>query len=212
MTEQQWRTCGQPMAMLNFLRGKASDRKLRLFAVTCCCRVWYLLPVRLRPALPVAERYADGLATEGDLAEARERLPVAPPVAIGAPITRQRLLWEAVWYTLSQPVDSVRVVEAVMGAALREDENWALCGWLRHLVGNPFRPKVIPDSWVLGNGGTVGNLAQAIYAEDQFDALPILADALEEAGCQDDEVLAHCRRRGEHRRGCWLLDQLLGKW
>lgn len=58
---------------------------------------------------------------------------------------------------------------------------------------------------------TVISLAQAIYAEGAFDRLPILADALEDSGCTNQEILAHCRGPGAHLRGCWAVDLLLGK-
>ena len=55
------------------------------------------------------------------------------------------------------------------------------------------------------------NLAQAIYEERRFGDLPVLADALEEAGCTDADILSHCRGPGPHVRGCWVVDLLLGK-
>ena len=61
------------------------------------------------------------------------------------------------------------------------------------------------------NGGTLTGLARTIYEGRRFAELPILADALEDAGCDDDDLLAHCRGGGEHVRGCWVLDHLLGK-
>lgn len=66
-------------------------------------------------------------------------------------------------------------------------------------------------SWLASNNGTVVKLAQAIYDERAFDRLPILADALEDAGCTNQDILAHCRGGGEHSRGCWVVDLLLGK-
>src|SRR5262249_47182682 len=69
MTEQEWRECDDPQTMLEFLRGKASDRKLRLFACACCRRVWHLLPDdRSRQAVEGAGRLADGAGTEKALA------------------------------------------------------------------------------------------------------------------------------------------------
>jgi hypothetical protein len=82
---------------------------------------------------------------------------------------------------------------------------------LREIFGNPFRPTSIDPAWHTWNGGTIPSLARAIYDEKAFDRLPILGDALEEAGCSDPEILDHCRREGGHVRGCWVLDLVLGR-
>jgi hypothetical protein len=79
---------------------------------------------------------------------------------------------------------------------------------LRDIAGNPFRPVTISPTWQTAN---VVAIAQAIYDERGFDRLPILADALEDAGCTNVEILEHCRAGGEHVRGCWVVDLLLGK-
>jgi hypothetical protein len=79
---------------------------------------------------------------------------------------------------------------------------------LRDIFGNPFRAESVDPAWL---NRTVVNLAQGIYEEHGFDRLPILADALEEAGCVSQEVLQHCRNQGEHVRGCWVVDLILGK-
>ena len=80
---------------------------------------------------------------------------------------------------------------------------------LRCLFGNPFRPvPVIPSAW---RTPTVLGMARAIYTERRFEDLPILADALEDAGCTDAALLDHCRGPGPHVRGCWVVDLLLGK-
>jgi hypothetical protein len=97
-----------------------------------------------------------------------------------------------------------------------------ICDLVREIIGNPFRPwKVVPDflggGVVQPDGKTVRltdaarRLAEGIRADQAFDRLPILADALEEAGVTDAEMLAHCRREGGHVRGCWALDVVLGK-
>jgi hypothetical protein len=82
---------------------------------------------------------------------------------------------------------------------------------LRCIIGNPFRPVVIDPSWLVWNDGTVVKSAQSIYDDKRFEDLPILADALEDAGCTDPDILGHCRGGGEHVRGCWLVDLILGK-
>jgi len=82
---------------------------------------------------------------------------------------------------------------------------------LLRCVFNPFRPVVLDPAWLAWNGGAVRKMAQAIYEKRRFADLPILADALEEAGCTDAAILAHCRGGGEHVRGCWVVDLLTGR-
>ena len=82
---------------------------------------------------------------------------------------------------------------------------------LRDIFGNPFRPVSFYSSWVPHNDGAIRKMAQSIYDERAFDRMPLLADALEDAGCTDADILTHCRSGGEHVRGCWALDLLLGK-
>jgi len=61
------------------------------------------------------------------------------------------------------------------------------------------------------HGGLLASMARRMYDSRDFSDLPVLADALEEAGCQDQDILGHCRSGGEHVRGCWVIDLLLGK-
>ncbi|MBY0522733.1 MAG: hypothetical protein K2R98_05020 [Gemmataceae bacterium] len=94
-------------------------------------------------------------------------------------------------------------------AALRLLSQWALnahCSFQ-----HPFCRVIVDPSWLDWSSGTVRKLAQVIYEQRTFDRLPILADALEDAGCSDADILTHCRQPGEHVRGCWALDLILGK-
>ncbi|MBL8799394.1 MAG: hypothetical protein JNM56_36260 [Planctomycetia bacterium] len=79
---------------------------------------------------------------------------------------------------------------------------------IRDVLCNPFRPVTVDSSWLTP---TVVSLATAIYEERAFDRLPILADALEDAGCDNTDILNHCRQPGDHVRGCWAVDLVLGK-
>ena len=79
---------------------------------------------------------------------------------------------------------------------------------IRDIFGNPFRPVTLEPAW---RTATVTSLAQTIYDERAFDRLPILADALEDAGCTNADILGHSRGGGEHVRGCWVVDLVLGK-
>lgn len=82
---------------------------------------------------------------------------------------------------------------------------------VREIFGNPFRPVTLDPAWLAWNGGTVPALAQSIYDERAFDRMLILADALEDAGCHDADILAHCRGAGLHALGCWVVDLFLKK-
>lgn len=84
----------------------------------------------------------------------------------------------------------------------------AQCNLVRDLFGNPFRPVSLDATW---QSPTVISLATAVYDERAFDRMPILADALEDAGCTNTDILNHCRRPAVHARGCWVVDALLGK-
>ena len=81
----------------------------------------------------------------------------------------------------------------------------------RDIFGNSFRPVAVDPDWLAWNHGTVSGIARHIYDDRAFDDLPILADALEDAGCTNADVLNHCRGGGEHVRGCWVVDLVLGK-
>jgi len=91
---------------------------------------------------------------------------------------------------------------------LLDDDQTAQLEFLRDIIGNPFRPVTFSPSWRTEH--TVG-IAAKMYDEREFAAMPILADALQEAECEDADILAHCREPGVHVRGCWVVDLVLGK-
>jgi hypothetical protein len=113
----------------------------------------------------------------------------------------------------SFPVDAP-ITEARCRAALeqeRANESARQAALLRDIVGNPFQVVTIDPAWLRWNTGCVEQIARGIYDDRRFAELPVLADALEEAGCDNAEILGHCRQPGEHVRGCWVLDSLLGR-
>lgn len=215
MTDQEWLTCTDPTPMLEFLQDKASDRKLRLFAVACCRRYWDLLrEERSRTAVLVAERFADGLATREELEDAQEEAVNAGREGDGrGPVACCHLRPDG-----SYPVEAARYVAGEMIDVMDtrqelSDEEWqaelrAEAEVLKEIFGNPFRPITIHPAWLSSN---VVNLGEAIYEERAFDRIPELAGALEEAGCYDADILGHCRHQGLHVRGCWVVDAILGK-
>jgi hypothetical protein len=92
-----------------------------------------------------------------------------------------------------------------------EEERQAHCDLIRDVFGNPFRPRpTVAGEWLAWDGGMVPRLARTAYEERAFERLPVLADALEEAGCTDANLLGHLRAATPHARGCWVLDLLLG--
>jgi hypothetical protein len=227
MTEQEWLACTDPMPMLAFLRGKASDRKRRLFEVACCYRIWPLLTdERSRAAIEVSERFADAQASQMELdaakAEAGDAIPKSRDLMRGVSVGTRRwregqviqAITRAAFWTAQGPQVTSSVVWATeMAARLRglswssETDVWQ-CALVRCIFGNPRRPITMMPSPLTD---TVLTLGQTIYTDRAFDRLPILADALEEAGCTDAEILKHCRGPGPHVRGCWVVDLVLGK-
>jgi hypothetical protein len=199
--------------MLAFLGSNASDRKLRQFAVACCRRLWHLLvDERSCKAVEVAEGFADGSATDRELESERQAAWEFPlhevweneslDLSADALNAADAPACAAEW-----PVEPFRVVIAAQ-RALGPMEGKAQTDLLRDLFGNPFRPVILEPSWLTAK---VVALAQQIYDSRAFDRLPLLANALEEAGCENTEILAHCRAPGPHIRGCWAVDAVLGK-
>jgi hypothetical protein len=90
-----------------------------------------------------------------------------------------------------------------------EAEELAIANLVREIFGNPFRPTTIDPAWLAWNDATIPRIARSVYEERAFDRLPILADALLDAGCEDEALIQHCREPGPHARGCWALDELL---
>ena len=107
------------------------------------------------------------------------------------------------------PARNERLVVQLAGALYEAGcETALLCDIFGPL---PFRPVTIDPSVLAWNAPLVPRLAQAIYDKRRWGDMPILGDALLDAGCGDEGILAHCRSGGEHVRGCWVVDLLLGK-
>jgi hypothetical protein len=213
MTEAEWFMGIDPITMLEWLGGAATSRKRRLFGCACCRRVWGLLTdARSCQAVEVAERFADRLVGEEERRTAQraaESVAREFARALGPDHGRQAAADAAAW--VSHKRGAVHAVWAA-AAADRARPGRYEAAVLRDLFGNPFRPPpAVESAWLAWDGGAVRKLAQAIYEGGRFADLPILADALEEAGCDSPDLLRHCRGGGDHVRGCWLSDLLLGK-
>ena len=210
-------------------------RKIRLFACACSRRVEHLwTDPRLGKAVETAERFVDGRATGDELSQAHHGAILAcealGPLVLGAegriaPITdgddESDEYWAAeaavatgykIHYTASHAAYAAGSALSWHRQRRMDEEDKYQAALLRDLFGNSFRSaRSLGSSVLTWNGGTIPKLAAAIYEERAFDRLPVLADALEDAGCADAEVLGHCRGGGDHARGCWVVDLVLGK-
>jgi hypothetical protein len=217
-----------------------SEERFRRFAVACCRRLERLLgPDELR-ALDLLDRFAD-LGEHADLRAARAArrdgewaLRGALPDRADAPTLnryRTRELANRIVRTCTEGRPTRAAMahgEASVAAAKARgldaepplsDQEWYDLGpdpaeravqsdLLRDVFGNPFRPGRWDPSW---RTETTTSLARRIYDAREFSAMPILADALEDAGCTSADVLGHCRGPGLHVRGCWVVGLVLGK-
>jgi hypothetical protein len=213
MTETEWLACTEPRALLKAASGKVSARKLRLLVCACCRRVWdLLLDDRSKEAVEVSEQYADGTADDAALASARRNANAAYQRARKQHGPQAFRHFGAAHLALQATAQRVRFDphdnEFLQGAAERKDktERKARSELIRDLFGPLlFRAASVDPAWV---SSTVSALARNIHEEGGFKQLPILADALEEAGCTDTAILSHCRLPGVHVKGCWVVDLL----
>lgn len=217
------------------IRRKAGRRKLRLFGVACCRQLRGVMPdSRSLAAVEVAERFADGRAS-------REEVSLAAEAAGQAFEDAWQAWLDAPKVGGCPPViDSYHPAMAAASLLSSQAGNFGVAGrcsswknsgapgyraylrrgfWqanvLRCIFGNPFRPVALDAALRTPD---VLALAQAAYDKRKLPAgtlnpkrLAVLADALEDAGCTDTEILSHLRGPGPHVRGCWPVDLLLGK-
>ncbi len=225
MHDIEWLRSADSVQLLAQLNRSRGDRKLLLLGVACCRRQFALLTSPdSRAAVEWAERFADGeaqrderyerleWASEGaafrcETANARDRFedcseetrgPIAESntdLAVGAVYFANALM------TLDthEPFDP----------SLRAHAQFLVAPIVRDIFGNPFRSVAFSPEW---RTGTALSLARTMYEARDFSAMPILADALQDAGCNNDAILDHCRDTQQvHVRGCWVVDLVLGK-
>jgi len=228
MTEQEWLRCADPdiLYMDRFATTPKPMRKLTLFACGCCRKIWeQITDPRCRLAVGVSELEADGLALPEQFDSAFDAVEAACDEIVPAyPHSLKQTAAHAAEMALRAPSDAAYPVACVLAThersqgqiavsvadevTLRNRHLAVLADLFRDIFGNPFRSTAI-NRWMITK--TVTNLAREIYEGRYFDRLPILADALEDAGCTDADILNHCRQPGEHVRGCWVIDLILSK-
>jgi hypothetical protein len=193
MTEAEWLTATDPTPMLKFLSMKASDRKLQLFGSAC----------RLRIPARTATRW-ESLRRGGMLPETAIRRGQTPS---------ESALRKELVNAIFDAKEAIAIMTCVINRKADKqtatvEEQKAQCRLLRDIFGDPFRPVTLKSSWLTS---TVLTLVQQIWNSRNFSTMPILADALQDAGCDNEDILNHCRQPGEHARGCFVVDLLLAK-
>ena len=148
---------------------------------------------------------AEGIASEKECRAFRRRRDSQSGKYVHIAVWAIRVLENESWIS---PEGSARSVAGYVARELGTNEPPNQCHLLRDVIGNPYRLVACGPTW---RSRTALAIAQAIYDENGFSNLPILADALEDAGCDNPEFLAHLRGPGPHVRGCWAVDLLLGK-
>ena len=220
MTVEEWERCGDPRDMMPQFQYYRPFRKFRHLVCACLHTVDdELKAAQLTHFVEVVERAANETISEDERSDAAQELLRLEYMDLDAGqliATLRHALYEE-----SEQLPSGIVAGAVWGSLSAIDElmgfnqgrfgteNGLLYSALvRDIFGNPFRPIVFDPTW---RTSTAVALARGIYDDRAFDRMPILADALQDAGCDDDELLAHCRGPRPHVRGCWVVDLVLGK-
>jgi hypothetical protein len=234
MDEAEWLAATDPGPMLEALRGKVSDRKLRLFVCACCRHVLQGVPNRSGEAAALkAEQFSEGLATQDELRAAARTLDednsdnssVLLPFHFACDM--ESTAHRVAWFTAAHAADALAAAsyeEHSLGVHIRWTPTWATAravqaSLLRDIIGNPFRSRpVLAPSLLAWRDGLLVRLAESVYENRVLpsghfdrDRVAVLADALEDAGCQDAQILSHLRGEGPHVRGCWCVDLFLGK-
>jgi hypothetical protein len=213
MTEAQWLNGEEPRQLLEHVevhqhaaRTRSGRRKLRLFACACCRRIWHLLPGEPhRRCVELSERFADGQIDKDEFqrqADAvRSQLFAGSWVSDAVRAALEERPQDATWAPL--------FAAWAAGTGPNRDDERAQCDLVRELFGNPFRPVAVDPAWLTWNRGLVVDLARSIARAGAYERLPVLADALEDAGCDNTDLLTHLRGPNGHVRGCWALDLLI---
>jgi hypothetical protein len=215
MTEAEWFAATNVTPILRIGTTKCSPRKLRLFMAGWQRLRWEEITVpAAREAVALAERFADGAVSKKEVERAYDDLRAAPHGSGSGTLAM-------IWPTSAQM--PAAVYQFLRQATPPEPSGWdgekireryraltaSQAALFRDIVGNPFRPITFSSSW---RTDTAILLARQMYKERDFSAMPILADALQDAGCDNPDILDHCRDANQiHVRGCWVVDLVLGK-
>ena len=210
MTEAEWLAGTDAWAMYGFVHARTSERRQRLLAVACAWddlarartmgellnfgdpgneALYWDAEYGYETAIRRAEIVADGGSAKSSGSWfVSGRMPAV--AALG-----------------EDPENLISVPPERVEATIRSYTTHPAV-YIREVFGNPFRPVAFSPDW---RTGTTVAIARGMYESRDFSAMPILADALQDTGCDSAEVLDHCRGPGPHVRGCWVVDLVLGK-
>ncbi len=210
--DSEWQGSSDPQVMMAWLRGLTVVSRRKLWLLVAACRRRFRGPDERFPA-ELAERFAE--EPEGGEAFVVEFGNGINGFGVGA-----GMAWVAAVEAVAVPLNRTVVLEGRDRLRGNGPELWAafdaatgtVCQLLRCVLGNPFKPcPTIDPAWLRWNDGTVPRIARGFYESRRFEDMPILHDALLDAGCDDQDMLDHCKAPGPHVKGCWVLDLLLGK-
>jgi hypothetical protein len=213
LAEDDYLACCNPQRLVSFLANRNvpwSVRRVSLLGCACLRLGWDRLHEEMRRCIETAEALADQQKDRGRekrRKESRRRFHDWTREQNSAPGWDEDLA-QRVLGTLATDRDGAWLA---WSGIFRLKPLGPVCpGQLVHdIFGNPFRPLTVDLRWLDRLGGAVLHLARGIYDTHRFNEMPVLGDALEDAGCTDRAILDHCRGPGPHARGCWLLDTLL---
>lgn len=234
MTEAEWRTCEDPKLLTDFLFARATPRKLRLWACACGREVLTLYPKSpIGDILDQFEEVAEGSRARDEMQRALSELQARPRRRPGFHRAVAGIV-HSQWIEMTKGYEGHFALGLLHLAYAKAEHSCPKARWVgftdpptdpqwlavysyarqrhselaRDIIGNPFHPVGADPLW---RTATAAALARQMYESRDFSAMPILADALQDAGCDHEEILAHCRGRAPHVRGCWVVDLLLLK-
>jgi hypothetical protein len=185
MTETEWLAAIDPIIVLKCMQQKPSRRKGQLL---CCAylRAQCGLDQKLTRAVAAFELIADGGKVNPD--DAKEFIRDFSSIILGNRWSDTLQIWRE--------------------GRMKKQESDYMLALFHDIFGNSFRQLTANSAWLTS---TVLALATGIYEEKAFDRMPIIADALQDASCDNEDILTHCRGPGPHTRGCWVVDLVLNE-
>jgi hypothetical protein len=222
MTGEEWLSLDRVNSpVMNWLSRRGTRRQFYLLAAGFVRQVEDRLSgQRFRALITLAEDYADGLVVADDVARAvrdaendvLDRIQILQNQGASLNLVARRVGADLAAVRAATPPNgwmaAINALKDAGGVGKRAERSAEQAALLRDIFGNPFRPVAFDPAW---RTSTAVALAQQMYDSRDFGIMPILGDALQDAGCDSDDILDHCRGPGPHVRGCWVVDLVLRK-